>query len=124
MKNVRMKPRLYNGSLDSDGWRWQKLELAVVPQILEPEIDWRGDQRWLGFFGEKSDLGEFERKVTMGWAKDMPWEGLCISPNEDGIGHFVKVPQIQFGARSSSKVQDDDNTINGAWLEAYHSKTI
>ena len=38
----------------------------MVPQTLEPGIDGRGDWRWLGFFGEKFDLGEFERKVTMG----------------------------------------------------------
>ena len=38
----------------------------MVPQTLEPGIDGRGDWRWLGFFGEKFDLGEFKRKVTMG----------------------------------------------------------
>ena len=36
-----------------------------MPQTLEPGIDGRADWRCLGFFGEKSDLGEFERKVTM-----------------------------------------------------------
>lgn len=27
--------------------------------------------------------------VIAGWSKDMPWEGLGISPNEDGNGFIV-----------------------------------
>ena len=50
----------------SDGQCRQKLELAGGVIIdLELGIDGRGNRRWLGFFGEKFDLGVFEHKVTM-----------------------------------------------------------
>ena len=34
----------------------------------------------------------------------MPWQGLCISPDEDGIGYFVQILQVQLGAWSSSEI--------------------
>ena len=61
-QNLRVKGRVIVG----DGQCRRKLELAGGAIDLETEIDGRGDRRWLVFFGEKSDLGVFERKVTMG----------------------------------------------------------
>ena len=61
-QNLRVKGRVIVG----DGQcRW-KLELAGGATNLEPGIDGRGGRRWLVFFGEKSELGVFEHKVTMG----------------------------------------------------------
>ena len=53
----------------------------MVPQTLELRIDGRGDLRWLGFFGEKSDLVEFEHKVNMSGSEKRSdkypgWEGV------------------------------------------------
>ena len=38
----------------------------MVPHTLEPGDWWERGPEVAGFFGEKSDLGEFERKVTVG----------------------------------------------------------
>ena len=61
-QNLRVQGRV----VASNGQCRRKLELASGAIDLEPRIDGRGDRRWLVFFGEKSELGVFERKVTMG----------------------------------------------------------
>lgn len=60
----------------------------------------------------------FHFYLCAGWTEDMPWERLSISTNEDGFGNFVQIFQIHFDFRSSGEVQDDDHSLNGAWLEA------
>jgi len=32
----------------------------------------------------------------------MPWQGLCISADENGASYFVQILQVQLGARSHS----------------------
>ena len=61
-QNLRVKRRV----IVSNGQCRQKLELAGRAIDLEPGIDGRGDRGGWFFFLEKSDLGVFERKVTMG----------------------------------------------------------
>ena len=61
-QNLRVQGRV----VANNGQCWRKLELASGAIDLKPRIDGNGDWRWLGFFGEKFDLGVFERKVTVG----------------------------------------------------------
>ena len=61
-QNLRVQGRV----VANNGQCRRKLELASGAIDLEPRIDRNGDWRWLGFFGEKSDLGVFERKVIVG----------------------------------------------------------
>ena len=61
-QNLRVQGRV----VANNGQCRRKLELASGAIDLKPRIDGNGDWRWLGFFGEKPELGVFERKVTMG----------------------------------------------------------
>ncbi|CAN6549186.1 unnamed protein product [Malus baccata var. baccata] len=80
-------------------------------------------ERWMeeGFFQNASP---FKFTTFQGRTKNMPRKGLCLPPNEDDTGHSVQILHIHFGPRASSSVPDDDNSVNGARLEAYCSQAL